>query len=153
MRETRDIITEGFRCRMRKSENEEQVKVRQPLASLTYAGEKLPEEYEQMIAEEVNVKMVKRGKETALNKKLTQALKEEGYARELIRVVQSARKKAGLNVDDRIKLYVSCDLNEQQKQMVMAEVLATELNESENFAYDEIAKVNGKQVTISLERV
>ena len=152
MARTREIISEGLALRMQKSETEEQVKVRQPLAEFVYVGEKLPELYEKMIAEEVNVKKVAQGKEMRLDKTLTDELRAEGFARELIRVVQAARKKAGLSVDDRIKLSVSCELEEKWRELVATEVLATEMVKDGNFEYDEIAKVNGEQVTLSLEK-
>ena len=155
MSRTREIITEGLAQRMQKSDTEEQIKVRQPLSVFVYAGDKLPEEYEQMIADEVNVKKVEHGNETKLNKELTDELRAEGFARELVRVVQSARKKAGLSVDDRIKLYVGCNLEPEFAEMVKAEVLATEFasaDNKQNYAYDEIVKVEGKQITISLEK-
>ena len=155
MARTREIISDGLALRMRKSDTEEQIKVRQPLAEFVYAGDKLPEIYEQMIVDEVNVKKVNQGKETWLDKNITEVLKKEGFARELIRVVQSARKKAGLNVDDRIKLYVECELDSEFCDLVSAEVLATELHagkDTQNYAYDEIVKVDGEQITISLEK-
>ena len=89
MKRTREIISEGLAQRMNRSDTEEQIKVRQPLSMFTYSGEKLPEEYEQMIADEVNVKKVEHGRETKLNKELTDELRAEGFARELIRVVQA----------------------------------------------------------------
>ena len=153
MGQTREIISEGLKLRMNKSETEDQIKVRQPLSEFTYAGEKLPEVYEQMIAEEVNVKKVVQGPETKLDKTLTDELKAEGFARELIRVIQSARKKAGLSVDDRIKLYVSCEIAKEWEEMVKKEVLAVEIGDSGDYEYDEIVKVNGEQLTISLEKV
>ena len=73
--------------------------------------------------------------------------------RELIRAVQAARKKAGLNVDDRIKLSVSCEVPEEWRETLRNEVLVNELTSGENYAYDEIAKVAGENVTISLEKV
>ena len=155
MAKTREIISEGLALRMQKSDTEEQIKVRQPLSLLTYAGDKLPEVYEQMIADEVNVKKVEHGTVTKLNKELTDELKEEGFARELIRVVQAARKKAGLSVDDRIKLYVGCTLGPEYAELVKAEVLAMEFSSGENknnYAYDEIVKVEGQEITISLEK-
>ena len=155
MSHTRDIISEGLALRMQKSDTEEQIKVRQPLALFVYDGDQLPEEYEQMIADEVNVKKVEHGSETKLDKTLTEVLKKEGFARELIRVVQSARKKAGLNVDDRIKLYVGCELDEEFREIVANETLATELYakaDEKNYSYDEIVKVEGDQITISLEK-
>ena len=155
MARTREIISEGLAQRMNRSDTEEQIKVRQPLGLFTYSGGKLPEEYEQMIADEVNVKKVEHGSTTKLDKTLTDELKAEGFARELIRMVQSARKKAGLSVDDRIKLYVGCNLEPEFAKMVKAEVLATEFASAENkqnYAYDEIVKVEGKQITISLEK-
>ena len=138
---------------MNKSETEDQIKVRQPLAELVYTGEKLGDFYEQIIAEEVNVKKVTCGDETKLDKNLTPELLEEGFVRELIRAVQSARKKAGLAVDDHILLAVSCAVPEAYNDMFMAEVLADSVVTAGNYAYDEIAKVNGENVTVSLEKV
>lgn len=148
----RTIITDGLALRMAKDDEYGQIKVRQPLASLTYAGDKLDAFYEGIIADEVNVKKVKHGKRLVLDKKLTKTLKEEGFVRELIRFVQAARKKAGLNVDDRINLSVSAKIPTRLVEMLKTEVLAVELNDSENYGYDEIVKVEGENVTISLEK-
>ena len=137
----------------------------------------LSEFYTQMIAEEVNVNQVEyleaaiaavpsgfASTQTSdftlyLDKNITQELAAEGFVRELIRVVQSARKKAGLNVDDRIKLRLSWAGSQTDAEVVPAahqetlkrEVLATELTADGNYAYDEIAKVEGKEVLVSLE--
>ncbi len=153
MAKTREIITAGLAERMKKTESEAQIKVRQPLAKLVYAGEKLDDFYEQIIMEEVNVKSVEHGEALALDKTLTPELLEEGKIRELIRFVQAARKKAGLNVDDRIRLMVSMEVPETYREMLMNEVLAEELVHEGNFAYDEIVKVQGETITISLEKI
>src|SRR5690606_25786560 len=58
MAHTREIIEQGLALRMQKSDTEVQIKVRQPLSTLTYRGEQLDEFYESIIAEEVNVKTV-----------------------------------------------------------------------------------------------
>ena len=153
MAKTREVITAGLAERMKKTETEAQIKVRQPLAKLVYAGERLDDFYEQIIMEEVNVKSVEHGEALALDKTLTPELLEEGKIRELIRFVQAARKKAGLNVDDRIRLMVSMEVPETYREMLMNEVLAEELVHEGNFAYDEIVKVQGEAVTISLEKI
>ena len=153
MAKTREIITAGLAERMKKTETETQIKVRQPLAKLIYAGEKLDDFYEQIIMEEVNVKVVEHGEALMLDKTLTPELLEEGKIRELIRFVQAARKKAGLNVDDRIRLMVSMEVPEVYRKMLMNEVLAEELVHEGNFAYDEIVKVQGENVAISLEKI
>ena len=153
MAKTREIITAGLAERMKKTETEAQIKVRQPLAKLIYAGEKLDDFYEQIIMEEVNVKSVEHGEALVLDKTLTPELLEEGKIRELIRFVQAARKKAGLNVDDRIRLMVSMEVPEAYREMLMNEVLAEELVHEGNFAYDEIVKVQGENVAISLEKI
>ena len=153
MAKTREIITAGLAERMKKTETEAQIKVRQPLAKLVYAGEKLDDFYEQIIMEEVNVKSVEHGEALVLDKTLTPELLEEGKIRELIRFVQAARKKAGLNVDDRIRLMVSMEVPETYREMLMNEVLAEELVNEGNFAYDEIVKVQGENVAISLEKI
>ena len=153
MSRTRQIITDTLALRMQKSDTEEQIKIRQPLASLEYPGEKLDDFYEQIIREEVNVKTVKNGKELKLDKTLTKELKEEGYARDLIRAIQSARKHAGLNMDDHIKLSLSVDIPAGYIELVQNEVSATKLTKNQNYSHDEIAKVGGENVTISLEKV
>ena len=153
MAKTREIITAGLAERMKKTETEAQIKVRQPLAKLVYAGEKLDDFYEQIIMEEVNVKSVEHGEALVLDKTLTPELLKEGRIRELIRFVQAARKKAGLNVDDRIKLMVSMEVPEAYREMLMNEVLAEELVNEGNFAYDEIVKVQGENIAISLEKI
>ena len=152
MARCREIITEGLAQRMVRDDGFGQIKVRQPLARLTYGGEKLDDFYEKIIAEEVNVKKVVHGKELVLDKKLTKTLREEGFVRELIRFVQAARKKAGLNVDDRIKLAVSVKIPRKHLEMLKNEVLAIDFDPEGNYSYDEIVKVDGENVTISLEK-
>lgn len=153
MARTREIITAALALRMQKSETEQQIKIRQPLAKLIYPGEKLPEFYEQIIAEEVNVKSIENGKELFLDKTLTEELKREGYARDLIRAIQAARKHAGLQVDDQIKLSLSVEAPAGYEELIKSEVNATEISLDQNYSHDEIAKVNGDNVTISLERI
>lgn len=153
MARTRQIITDALALRMQKSETEQQIKIRQPLAKLVYDGEKLPEFYEQIIADEVNVKKVENGPELTLDKTLTEELKKEGYARDLIRAIQATRKHAGLQVDDQIKLSLSIDLPKGYEDLIKFEVNATEIAKNQNYSHDEIAKLNGENITISLEKV
>ncbi len=153
MARTRQIITDALALRMQKSDTEDQIKIRQPLSKLTYDGDKLDAFYEQIIADEVNVKKVEHGKKLALDKTLTKELKEEGRAREIIRAVQAARKHAGLRQDDQIKLSLSCDLPKGHEDLIKSEVGATDINNTGNYTHDEIAKISGDNVTISLEKL
>lgn len=152
MARVREVINEGLKMRMQKSENEQQVKVRQPLNELIYDGSKLPEWGEEIVCDEVNVKKVTHGDKMWIDKEITEELAQEGWTRELVRAVQSARKKAGLVVDDRIRLSVDAEVPEKWRRMLMNETLAEELTRGENYEYDEIVKVNGDNVTISLEK-
>ena len=74
--------------------------------------------YRQIAGEELNVKEVEikdasvhspkdKGRLVELDVNITPALKREGNAREVIRHIQSERKKAGLLVSDRILLSLS----------------------------------------------
>ncbi|MDH5582769.1 MAG: DUF5915 domain-containing protein, partial [Gammaproteobacteria bacterium] len=67
---------------------------------------------------------------TALDTSLNEDLIKEGYARELVRSIQDARKQAGLEVSDRITLGVSGSKNVEEallehRDYVMSETLAT----------------------------
>jgi len=79
-----------------------QIKVRQPLPGLIYAGQKLPTEIEKIIAEEVNVKKIQNGNAFKLDIKITPLLRKEGEAREIIRQIQQARKEANCNLAEKI---------------------------------------------------
>ena len=153
MARTREIISEALALRMEKNDGFGQMKVRQPLAELVYAGENLGDFYNGIIAEEVNVKVVKCGDELKLDKNLTDELRAEGEARELIRFVQNLRKKSGLEVDDRIRLAViGLELPEELVELVKTETLATEYTLEGNYEFDEIVKIGERDVTISLEK-
>lgn len=153
MSRTRQIITDALALRMQKSETEEQIKIRQPLSKLTYGGEKLDIFYEQIIADEVNVKAVENADSLALDKTLTPELLEEGRAREIVRAVQSARKHAGLRQDDQIKLSLTCELPEGHEEFIKSETNAVAVAKNQNYAHDEIAKISGENITISLEKI
>ena len=99
------------------------------------------------------------GLTVALELELTNALRLEGLARELVRLIQDARRAAGLDVSDRIELGVeaSGDLARalaEHRDTVAGETLATELSETV-FAdplYRQEAEVEGSAVTITLRR-
>ncbi|MCD6421723.1 isoleucine--tRNA ligase, partial [bacterium] len=90
MEKIREACSELLRLR-----TEHKIKVRQPLSSATVPFA-LNEEEASLIAEEVNVKEVKQGKEFALDTQITKELLYEGYFREMVRQIQDARKCLGL---------------------------------------------------------
>ena len=152
MDSVRSYITEGLSLRAKA-----QVKVRQPLASVSLPI--CPEYLVDVVKEELNVKEIKiGGDEVSLDFEITPELKAEGLAREVIRAVQSARKKAGLNVDDRIKLSLNSDdeaLNLAIKQFedeIAKETLASDLGDNSQYEYNEEVSIDKKNVKIYLER-
>lgn len=92
---------------------EKQIRVRQPLSQVeVISSAPTPhDEILQVVAKELNVKAVYWQTETMqtatkikLDTTLTAKLRAEGEAREIVRQVQQARKKAGATVDDQIIL-------------------------------------------------
>jgi isoleucyl-tRNA synthetase len=76
-----------------------------------------------------------------------------------VRVVQNARKKAGLNVDDRIALSLKTDDAELNKAIkehsdtIQAETLTKAYDEAGEFGYSDTVKVDGVELHLSLEKV
>lgn len=152
----------------------EGIKVRQPLASvklINTISQDTPAEVAQFLIDiakdELNVKSVEivtdSESESAqpsvvYDLTITPELKREGLMREIVRHVQSARKQAGLQIDDRIVLSISSDDSEISQavdvfaDVIKSETLAVELNSaaSESEKYD--AKIEGKLVEISLKK-
>ena len=175
MARTRELINNGLSLRMKKDEHQVSIKVRQPLQCAAYAGAKLAEYYEQIMAEELNVKeirwiesldehladydvtegVIKPESWVEINKHLTPELKREGLMREVVRHVQSARKKAGLQVDDRIMLQLTTD-DEQLRQAINehAEVIAAETLATfgQSDAYSTTVTIEGAELQITLQR-
>ena len=178
MARTRELINNGLSLRMKQDEHQVSIKVRQPLQRAAYAGAKLTEYYEQIMAEELNVKeirwiesldehladydvtegVIKPESWVEISKHLTPELKREGLMREIIRHVQSARKKAGLQVDDRIELGITSSDSEITQAVDMfadtikAETLAVKLGSAADDMGKYDVKVDGKPVEIYLKK-
>src|SRR5207237_2585128 len=83
---------------------------RQPVAGLWLPGDPLPEDIAAIVRAELNVKALTFGApEVRLDTVITEDLKLEGLAREVVRVIQDRRKKLGLNVEDRIETRYDAD--------------------------------------------
>ena len=154
------------------------IKVRQPLASAklvsTISGNTTDEVRQFLVdvaCDELNVKSVEVATDSELEVNessvqpsvvydfvITPELKREGLVREIIRHVQSARKKAGLQVDDRIELAIfSADTEITQAintfaEVITAETLAVKLDSTVNDAEKYDVKIDDKMVAISLQK-
>lgn len=152
----------------------EGIKVRQPLASvklINTISQDTPAEVAQFLIDiakdELNVKSVEIVTDSESDSAqpsvvydltITPELKREGLMREIVRHVQSARKQAGLQIDDRIILSISSDDSEISQaidafaDVIKSETLAVELNSVVNESEKYDAKIEGKLVEISLKK-
>lgn len=155
MQKARAYINEGLSQRA-----EAKVKVRQPLRLVTVP--KVNPALVDIIKDELNVKKLAWGSagKVKLDVTVDQELKDEGVARDIIRHVQSARKKAGLDVANRIKLSLASDNKDflraikRHEDVIKSETLATQLTqESADYTYTDTVKIEGVSVQLSLERI
>jgi isoleucyl-tRNA synthetase len=151
---TRDYVNQGLSSRAKAG-----IKVRQPLQSITVPGRRDYVEFESILQEELNVKEVKIGKELLLDETITPELKREGLMREVVRHVQAARKDAGLNVDDRIRLSFATSDDELSRAIyefrdaIAEEVLQIEPSSSSGqYAHISNVKIDGCDLEITLEK-
>lgn len=159
MKIIRDVIADGLKQRA-----DAKVKVRQPLSKVTVtaaSGFLEDKEVVAIICEELNVKNVEfeAGDKLAvtLDANLTDELRAEGLARDIIRHIQNLRKKSGLEVDDRITLTITSDDAAMQlalktfSDMIAQETLATSM--SDQHADNKIdVKLEDLTVAISLAK-
>src|ERR1035437_6416969 len=123
MNEVRRLTTLALEARAKSG-----IKVRQPLTSITIKGDSLVglSGYTDILADEVNVKKIvfdeKIESEVTLDTEITDELKLEGAARELMRAI----KERGLSSDDKVSIIIK--VNKWGKKVVDAfkkEIIAT----------------------------
>jgi isoleucyl-tRNA synthetase len=93
------------------------------------------------------------GHAVALDLAMDDELRREGWAREVVRAIQNARKEAGLEVSDRIALRLGgapeiLDAVREHEAFVAAEVLAVELSYDAADGAGATATVDGHALTI-----
>ena len=155
MAKVRGYVNEALALRAKNG-----VKIRQPLASVKVPQNAKSFDFAPILMEELNVKSVEFGGESVeFDFELTPELRAEGLMREIIRHIQTARKKADLNVDDRIELNFTSenaevlDAFKKFEQEISKEVLATKVEISEDeLDFIQIVKVEGSEVKISLKK-
>ena len=93
-----------------------------------------------------------------LDTKITDSLKKEGYARDLVRGIQNLRKSSGFDITDRIKLSVSGDAElksafEEFKDFIAGETLASSIEWSEDLQNAAVVESDDKNWSIAVEKI
>ncbi len=144
--------------------SENKIKVRQPLATATIKGpHKIAQGLVDIICEELNVKKVQyqKSNDTSvdIDTTITPSLKNEGIAREIVRNIQSCRKEAGLQIENRIKLSLSTDSAEiataveEFEKLISLETLTQNYSpRPEGYQFVKTVSLEGQQLTIELEK-
>jgi isoleucyl-tRNA synthetase len=135
------------------------LKVRQPLASIALPGEPLPENIAAIVRDELNVKSITFGApEVKLDTEITEELKLEGLAREVVRAIQDRRKKLGFNVEDRIDTRYDADGMLERAMQRHADYIKTEtlsvtfaLGREDGFDGEQ-QQLEGEQIWIGIKR-
>ncbi len=92
----------------------------------------------------------------SLDTELTKELEEEGYARELIRRVQTLRKKAGMKKQDEIELFIAADVDLKKwskniRERCSAKTLKFEMGK--NLGHSESGNIRGKDFFVGFNIV
>jgi len=161
------------------------IKVRQPLGKFkvtkghperSETKRRIPSSLIELIQEELNVKEVEfvsrfkkskdfltaeeGGVKVGLDTKVTLKLKREGMARDLVRVIQEARKKADFQVSDRIELFVERKgikfnkATSEWEEYIKEETLAVKMSDQKgDVDYSEIVKIEGEEVWVGVKKI
>ncbi len=162
MAKIREMITLGLAQRASAG-----IKVRQPLQAVVMDGVQHPisEELKNIIKDELNVKEVivniskeKVNESILMNLEVTDELRKEGIIREIIRLIQNARKEAGLEVEDHVSLLIESESPEitqyveEFKNLIAEETLADEFGETVADSVTFSVKIEGIEVKVSLSK-
>ena len=169
MADARELVKDGLSQRAIAG-----VKNRQPLALATVTFDPLETSSEistllkEMMQEELNVKQVDFSRNSSqarpsvvLDTHISPELRREGLMREVVRQVQSARKAAGLNIDDRIRLELVTHDAELEKAIdehtdtIAAETLASQLitvGSAPAEGYTTEVTLDGAELAIALQK-
>jgi isoleucyl-tRNA synthetase len=102
-----------------------------------------------------------RGTQVAIDVRISEVLAQEGMAREVVRHVQNARKEAGLEMEDRIVLYLHTDSPNLRaaiaahRDYIASETLTTQWATAPlgDGAYRANVKIDGQPLTIELRKL
>lgn len=159
METTRNIVSSALRERDRAH-----IGIKWPLAEAIIESPIEPgKELNEVIKEELNIKKLiyKKFEELkiTLNTNITPELEAEGFARELSRKIQAARKKAELIKSDTIELEISSEFDDKLesqlnfiKERVGAKTISLEKSKKE-FNHSEEGKVKNKSFFIQFNKL
>lgn len=93
-----------------------------------------------------------------LDTNLTPELIEEGFVREIISKIQTMRKEAGFEVQDRIKIFFAnnpkiAEIIERNKAIIGEETLADEIISGNADGYSKEWNINGEKVSLTVEKI
>lgn len=159
MKNTREIVSIALRER-----DILKTSLKQPLSKMTLYGYKTSKEHENIILEEINVKeiVLKDGdKKIELDTNITQELEAEGLSREILRMVQAARKKANLVKEDLIELQILFEhtnkklisnfILKEQKRIGAKKIYFEESDKK--FSYAEENNIKNNKCSISFNKI
>jgi isoleucyl-tRNA synthetase len=129
--------------------------------ALDFEGEDVDFTFEEVIVDEEGVGSFVatggQGLTVALDTTLTEDLKQEGLAREIINKVQNLRKKSGLEVSDRIRLAISGPETvlvavSRFAERITTETLALDVASDGELAYKDTFKIDDIEIGIALDK-
>jgi len=163
MKSARDIAAQALALRM-----EKKIKIRQPLKELRIRNQELEKDKEliELIKDELNVKNVIFDKNIKnrieLDTEITEKLKEEGLAREIVRQIQQIRKEAGFIPSDIIAVGFTIydlrfkNLMEKQADFIKKETNAKifeELKGEDKFDLEKEINLDGEKIKIRIKKL
>ncbi|MCB9798677.1 isoleucine--tRNA ligase [Candidatus Nomurabacteria bacterium] len=161
----RKVVEMGLSAR-----KEAGIKVRQPLAYLRYQGDAFSQQLEQIIADELNVLEVKhteqvreqdgritrgdQGIKVGLSVELTEELEKAGFARELVRAINTMRKEKGYTLETMICVTWSSedDFVQSVFEIHGEEVKRTTLTREFAHGAGESIEIDGRLLQLSVEK-